>query len=69
MRIVILILVGCMLVYGMRRYTVNWAISSMEFGCREASLFEARNLNVDHANFILKFCDKRTEQVKEEWKW
>lgn len=68
-RIVIIILVAALGIFGMRRYTINWAVESMEFGCLEAAQMEYRNFSMINGIELFKFCGKRNEQVKEEWSW
>lgn len=65
----IAILVSLFLVFGARRYTLNWAVEQMDFGCHEAALKEYRFFSVKDGNELDKFCIARRKMVEEEFRW
>lgn len=68
-RLLFAILLGSLVVFGVRRYTINWAVETMYFGCKEAALKEYRFFSVKDGNALDRFCDARNKAVKEEFNW
>lgn len=68
-RLLTAILIGSLLIFGVRRYTLNWAMYSMDLGCREAALKEYLYFNVVDGNRLNKFCDARQKAIADAFRW
>jgi len=65
--VAMLLIVGILAVYGVRKLVIDASVRSMYFGCQEASLKEYRFFSVEDGNKLEKFCDARHKAVKNEW--